>query len=105
MRFGAFILAIMVLALSYMPCADDAFAIKAGKAQTSIIKTQDQQHNDHIDACSPFCQCTCCAGFPFTTVHFTTVTPVEYQSFLYGDPGQSDLIEISLPIWQPPQLS
>ena len=54
-------MAILVLFLSFLPCADGA-AISE-QVKTELISTPDQQDNDHEDACSPFCQCSWCAGF------------------------------------------
>ncbi|TWI82627.1 DUF6660 family protein [Chitinophaga japonensis] len=103
MKFLAFIMAIIVLALSCMPCADAASAMMARKAKTEITKTPVQQHPD-TDTCSPFCQCTCCAGFTLNYGFYTLITPANFTSSLYSDNRQSGIIEISLPVWQPPQL-
>ena len=105
MRIIAFVLAFIVLALSCLPCADEAYAMNGGNTKADIVKTSNQQNDqDHEDACSPFCHCTCCAGFSINHI-FGSVSLINFQ------PGQNftsflpaDTIEISLPIWQPPQL-
>jgi hypothetical protein len=103
MKFLAFIMAILVLALSVMPCADTNAMID-NHAKTELTQASPQQHNQSSDVCSPFCHCACCAGFTIT--HFTssfTVIPVpvnkQLNSFL-----PSEVIDITLPVWQPPQL-
>ena len=103
MKFLAFIMAILVLALSVMPCADTN-AMIGSHAKTELTQASPQQHNQSSDVCSPFCHCSCCAGFTIT--HFTssfTIIPVpvnkQLNSFL-----PSEVIDITLPVWQPPQL-
>ncbi|WP_143774322.1 DUF6660 family protein [Niastella vici] len=106
MKFFAFIMAVIVLMQSWMPCADDAAVSTGAKANTIISKSPAQQKDkNHNDNCSPFCQCACCAGFSinhsFASVsalevicsqHFTSYLPI-------------NIIEIALPVWQPPQLA
>lgn len=85
-----------------MPCADNAFAKNAGKQ--AVVKATHQQDNGFKDACSPFCQCSCCAGFSIN--HF--VPPVFIAPVFSDNPKSSflssEVIEVALPIWQPPQL-
>lgn len=102
MKFLAFIMAIMVLVMSVMPCADDATAMC--KAKTEFKEASHQQGNPTSKVCSPFCQCSCCFGF--TISHFPSSIPVisgtvnkQISSFL-----PSEVIDITLPVWQPPQL-
>ncbi|WP_343306303.1 DUF6660 family protein [Chitinophaga niabensis] len=99
MRLLTYIFAMLVLTLSCLPCAD---ANVAHGHSESISVTQPVQ-DQHPDACSPFCICTCCASFSF--IYHTAITlrvPVtsSHFGFFYAD----SLHEISLPIWQPPQL-
>lgn len=104
MRWTAFILAIVVLALSCMPCEDAVYDMHAEKVKTSVSQSPEQQHND-ADNCSPFCQCTCCASFAFSLEFYSLAPPVDFTASRYTDHHRSGIIEISLPIWQPPQLS
>ena len=88
-----------------MPCADAAIDRKNNDAKHQTVKhTEQQNHDDKADDCSPFCHCACCAGFSIN--HFVAVlthTP-KYEC----DPTSSFLssvaIGIASPIWQPPQL-
>jgi len=105
MRFTAFILAILVLVLSCLPCADaDSMTICKADIQKEV-KNNSQQKDHHADLCSPFCHCACCASF--SVINKDVVIPqrieipvcssfVEFQS--------AEIIEISLPVWQPPKL-
>lgn len=97
-------MAILVLVLSVMPCADGAAATKGSKVTVVTIKKDVSNPDTGDDNCSPFCQCACCAGFsishPVTSIeaipiHFTT------QFFGYSSTNPTG---IALPIWQPPQL-
>ena len=102
MKVLAFIMAVMVLVMSVMPCADDANAMC--KVKTEFKQASHQQDNPISKVCSPFCQCSCCVGF--TISHFPSSYPVilftankQISSFL-----PSEVIDITLPVWQPPQL-
>ena len=92
----------MVLAMSVMPGTNDDTAMS--KVKTEFKKASHHQDNPKSDICSPFCQCACCAGF--TISHFPSSFPVvsftvnkQISSFL-----PSEVIDITLPVWQPPQL-
>jgi hypothetical protein len=104
MRFFAFIMAFLVLALSVMPCADEINAVNEDQAKTSIVQAGHSESANHQDDCSPFCQCSCCAGFVLNQ----SVTALAKIPLLSGNPQASfipsPLFSIALPIWQPPQL-
>ncbi len=104
MKIFAFIMAVLLLVLSCVPCADGAYGINDHKANTTLSQSQNQQEDSHTDDCSPFCACNCCAGFAIisyasqvVTLHFSAIekNPVHLPVCIS---------EISLPIWQPPQL-
>ncbi|HEX5152847.1 MAG TPA: DUF6660 family protein [Parafilimonas sp.] len=104
MKIFAFIMAFLVLALSIMPCADIGMSANEGNAKTQIKESNQQKENPQQDDCSPFCQCNCCAGFSVN--HF--IASIQAVT-IYSEPSRTahlpcELIEISLPIWQPPQL-
>jgi len=111
MKFFAVIMAFLVLTLSCLPCADDAFAMNIGKVKSDsyrmeAIQQQNQQDNpDHDDACSPFCHCTCCAGFPVNNNSFAVSSLVIFCSKSFASYLPDNTIEVSLPVWQPPRLS
>ncbi len=103
MKFFAFIMAVLVLALSVMPCADNGNAMYGGKAKTQITK-QSQQDDNHNDACSPFCTCSCCAGFSVNHFVASVTTIPKFTNHPASRFLPSEIIEVALPIWQPPQL-
>lgn len=101
-RLTAFILSLLVLVLGCMPCADaNPFP---SKAQQEVYQTTDQGH-EHNDICSPFCICSCCAGFSFNQPFIEIETFLPQQGADHSAYYIASLIEVSLPIWQPPQLS
>jgi hypothetical protein len=105
MRSIAFILALIVLALSCLPCADAACAMNSDNARTELAKMPAQQHDEHHnDACSPFCHCTCCASFSINYSVATISVLMLYNSKSFATYLPDNIIEVSLPVWQPPQL-
>ena len=106
MKFFAFIMAVIVLAQVCMPCDDDAIATKTGEPKPEIVQSPlHQDENDQTDGCCNFCQCVCCGGFAINHTCTAVAIPlnpgnIEFTSYL-----QLNLLEISFPIWQPPQLA
>jgi hypothetical protein len=106
MKFFAFIMAFLVLVLNCLPCADGAIAIQHEKLKAEFTTAQSSsQESDHNDACSPFCQCSCCATFSINHVIAAIPGPHIFASTLTFSYLPATAVEISLPVWQPPQLS
>lgn len=103
LKFVAYIMAILVLALSCLPCADGAAV--TGTTKTELIANSDHRDDDHEDACSPFCQCACCAGLSISHLIPGNTYKINDYDRTYTSFSHSEIIEISLPIWQPPQLA
>jgi hypothetical protein len=105
MRTTVFLLAFILLALSFLPCADGGYARKVSKAKTEIVKLPVEKSNgSDNDLCPPFCHCGCCAGVSINTC-FVSVEALQ-MAYLLKIPSYlpGNTIEVSLPIWQPPQL-
>ncbi len=102
MKFFAFIMAFLILALSVMPCAD-ANAVDV-KAKTEFSKHSQPHPENHPDACSPLCACNCCSGVAFFSAIKKTGLVSLYVSPVYNSDIAPRLFSIALPIWQPPQL-
>jgi hypothetical protein len=87
-----------------MPCTDEAFGMIDKKTSITFSKCQNQQDDSHSDDCSPFCTCNCCAGFAIISnsykIGYLVFSSVEKNTVHLP----VSLSEISLPIWQPPQL-
>ncbi|MBS1576793.1 MAG: hypothetical protein JST09_15960 [Bacteroidetes bacterium] len=105
MKFFAFLMAIIVLIQSEMPCKDIAVASKGGKTKMETIQKSSKDHQtNHNDACSPFCQCACCAGFSINHNIASISNIIIYSNPSYNSFLPSETIEIAYPVWQPPQL-
>ena len=107
MRFFAFMLSIVVLVLSCMPCAD-AVGGCIGSHQTITASQAHNQANGFDpcnDNCSPFCSCSCCSGFTITNYvvlapgQFVATFKPDYNKYLFAE-----IPDISFPVWQPPQI-
>jgi len=104
MKISGFIMGIIVLALSCMPCADNVFAMAPEKFNTEITKAPCQNESGHADDCSPFCHCTCCAGFSIIHIAVSFAHEKVYDGISYNSYVLSGTVEIAYPIWQPPKL-
>ncbi|MFT4661492.1 MAG: hypothetical protein ACI8XB_001769 [Patiriisocius sp.] len=66
MRILAFILSLVVLSISLVPCTDGLEAHSHEENIANLEHGHDHEHNDHDhseesgDDCPPFCSCTCC---------------------------------------------
>lgn len=78
--------------------------MKYEQVKKEISKQQKQEDKKHSDGCSPFCVCNCCAGFTFNffpyQIDYLDI-PLAKNISVYLP---VEVKEISLPIWQPPQL-
>jgi len=107
-KFISSILAILVLVLSCLPCSDvDALPLSDNTATAiSAAPLQDcSGHHAACDLCSPFCACFCCAATALPIAHNMALQPflpIAQCAFAAYLPTQ--LAEVFIPIWQPPQL-
>lgn len=104
MKFFAFIMACIVLILSCTYCADGVSFIKGNKVKVTVIKKSNPSQNNRSDNCSPFCQCNSCPGFYLSKIVTSSELITLQTSIEFGILHTNNLIGISLPIWQPPQL-
>jgi hypothetical protein len=101
MKFFAVIMALIVMAQSILPCGDGAVGVSKEVKQTI---TSTHNHSDtKADACSPFCQCCCCAGFSVNhlLVSVNAISPAiskHANCFLLHN-----ITQVILPVWQPPR--
>lgn len=103
----AYLLAFCVLALSCIPCQDEALPLpdSNGTEATALAAAAGGSHREAIDLCSPFCICACCAsvtiGANVAALPENAVSQLippagfSYLQILYG----GDMAGI----WQPPQ--
>jgi hypothetical protein len=60
MKLLVIILSFYSIALTALPCGDEVIVNDA--QSISITQNTDSNHNNHLDLCSPFCACVCCAN-------------------------------------------
>ena len=96
-------MALIVCFASVMPCADSVGALNKNRSVV-MSSTQNRSTPRDIDLCSPFCICSCCAGFTYAPnlCQIVWVKPIVSNNKLHFI--NADISNISLPIWQPPQL-
>ncbi|GAA0564553.1 hypothetical protein GCM10009415_53760 [Chitinophaga japonensis] len=96
----------LVLALSCVPCADGLYSAGNGRQAAAFVKAADHQHDrEHSDTCSPLCQCACCASVLLSPAFINVSRLTDNSATLQAADLSADVIEISLPVWQPPQLT
>ncbi len=102
MKFFAFIMAVAVLLLSCVPCADATTSVVA-KLKVESTHTGTGNH-DEADACSPFCICSCCSGFSINHSAFSLTKPTSFVDMYFNNFLSSYESEIHTPFWQPPRI-
>lgn len=65
----------------------------------------DEQNDEHDDNCSPFCHCSCCAGFSINHQVATLQQPWPHTGGAHSTRYVVSISEAHIPVWQPPQLS
>lgn len=105
----AYLLAFCVLALSCIPCQDEAGpeALPLPDSNTALTVTAGATdgHREAIDLCSPFCICACCAS---VTISATVAALPENAVSQLIPPAGFSYLQILYTgdragIWQPPQ--
>lgn len=103
MRLLTFFMAVLVLSLSCLPCGDvETLVLKEGKAKYELSKCADG--DEHEDDCSPFCHCSCCAGFSIHHQVAVIQQSCPQLAALHTSRYLETIREVSIPVWQPPQL-
>ncbi|WP_414693525.1 DUF6660 family protein [Pedobacter sp.] len=100
MKLVSFVLAILVLVLSAAPCCKNNCCIDDKTAQ----KTSSHDNNCNGN-CSPFFACGNCSGFSINFQLEEIKAPLLQQPPQHFAQYIDRLTTVSLPIWQPPQLS
>lgn len=100
MRLIAYILTLWVLLLSCIPCSDQATTKGAVIQYTAAAANQ----HTHIDTCSPFCICACCATSPVLSEQITWSRCAPELSVTHTAFCFSFVEEFPIDVWQPPQL-
>ena len=90
-----------------MPCSDNDTCKNECDDQCIAATTNNSQHNEDIEHCSPFCICTCCGCQGFNVESFPAVAISLNQAAENKIPhyGFQFVSQFSANIWQPPKLS
>lgn len=104
MKIIAFIMAVMVLVLGCLPCQDNEAAWVHGETMHLAVN-DDHDKAPHEDLCSPLCSCACCSTASVHNPPALLATSPGEAVVYYADAYLGAVINISLPVWQPPQLA
>lgn len=105
MKILTFIMSLLVMALSLVPCSD-----AMNECEPKPTSHEDTSHNhqaDHDDFCSPFCSCNCCganvvlSGFGFQEAINPQYIPISEEVNTYTT---SYIPSFYGNIWQPPKI-
>ena len=91
-----------LFALMLLPCTDNCNAY--AQANEFNCQTNQEEHQDENDACSPFCYCTCCSTImividlpaPIYFPHKTVQCFARFEQLFFSKAFTF--------IWQPPKL-
>ena len=105
MRMFILIFSLVFLALAVFPC-NDISGYDISDSNTSIESNiaHNTQDSDK-DHCSPFCICACC-GQSFSTIVYISGLSIYpcIESNEITNYKSSNVMEVSLSIWQPPKI-
>jgi hypothetical protein len=73
MKHLAYILSIIIVVLTVMPCIDEP---GDNVLQNKEITHGSANHQDEPDHCSPFCTCQCCQANFFISEYIASTTPI-----------------------------
>lgn len=105
MRFIFGFLAVFLLYLSCLPCGDKVECSTKAQVKNSS-STNHQGHKHSSEACTPFCNCSCCAASAFNSSLLKLQTDkVYFQSVKFSLHNEDFNTEVFYSIWQPPKLS
>lgn len=90
------------MAAYLVPCSDVSF-VEVNAKYESVKNTTDNNQNK-TDECSPFCSCACCSVPTVAQTLFALVFHHPIVHPVYSEYKHGEFINVSIPIWQPPQL-
>ncbi len=91
------------MGLNLVPCAD-VHNVYDANVSTYCAEQQGSHKSTDVDACTPFCHCSCCAAS--TTLKLAQALKAPFHSFETADLFyiEDSYPSISHTIWQPPKL-
>jgi len=101
-----FIMSILLLLLTGVPCSDDIVSYRAGNnAEAQIYSSTSTEKHDN---CSPFCVCGCCKTLSVSSpmkISLAEALLEQHVERLYPNYTEQWYQNNVLDIWQPPKLS
>ncbi|WP_353959039.1 DUF6660 family protein [Mucilaginibacter myungsuensis] len=106
MKCLAILFSFYMILLAVLPCRDmDDFG-GSEKTFTTITKSHSADEKAGKETCTPFCTCACCSTVRTITPYHPTISIcVQEVKQKFGRPEVPALLEQSLSVWQPPQIS
>lgn len=91
--------------LAWQPCGDISECDNDEQTEISL-SAAEHQHHMHLEHCTPFCACSCCATLVVPQpLHSTAHNSLTHEGKVFSAYQNPSLSEVSFNIWQPPQLS
>jgi hypothetical protein len=99
------IFSLYVLLLPALPCSDPNECRETAATEAPVNDTGNHKQHDE-EACSPFCNCSCCGQIFTPVLHLNRIAIVKQtaqkQQYFYQDISlSSDFLGT---IWQPPKV-
>ena len=102
MKNIAGLLALYILALSFVPC-DDILATTINIASDNYFSEQHEEHSHDSDMCSPFCSCDCCQIGAEQITLSTSFVSENTSTDLLITPVLINGKELLYSFWKPPK--
>lgn len=103
MKFLACILSLYILALTAIPCVDAHKENSLHKAELS--QSTDDNHQNDVDRCSPFCTCDCCTSPVMQKDNIIQLIYSALPQKCIIDYSSSYVSSLFATIWHPPKIS
>lgn len=101
MKIFSVILSLYILVLSGIKC-HDAPAFNKHDHSTELAQENEK---DHIDTCSPFCTCDCCAAPVIYQQYSINFTCLDLFKKILSEYHSNFVSSHFTSIWQPPKIS
>ncbi|RYE27541.1 MAG: hypothetical protein EOP45_00835 [Sphingobacteriaceae bacterium] len=105
MKFFAIFFSLYMTVLALMPCQDKEDIAREFTAHYTIQKGHSGTDKCGQETCSPFCICACCSTVRALQQHAITQHLEKPVFKVYAALLTPALQQVSISIWQPPQLS
>ncbi|MEO7212063.1 MAG: DUF6660 family protein [Mucilaginibacter sp.] len=105
MKAIALFFSIYMTILALMPGWDRQDNAALTNAQTTVQRNHSCNNQGSQETCSPFCTCSCCSTVRALQSTITLVYNMHQVTNTYATYCTPAIQQMSLSIWQPPQLS